>query len=247
MGEPRENAQKSRPTIGASKTPWRKLHHLLISMHLKCKHRATFCVLDAIFRARSIRSSVRERTKSAPFPDFSSPKKTWPTKYDFGFLSSRTARCLSANRFCHKLLTRTTTCPDHRPAGHRNRTRTAIDLSIGKCFIHEALGIFSKEGPNKPQILLNPGTYVRSLHVFTASCTYHYYLSSIVYRLSSTVHRPPCTVWVLANATADCLQFVIIEPSFKDCLKSLKIVTKMSRKSFVYRLPSTVRRLPSGF
>ena len=42
-GGPRENAQKSRPTIGASKTPSRNWHHLLISMHLKCKHRATFC------------------------------------------------------------------------------------------------------------------------------------------------------------------------------------------------------------
>ena len=40
---PRENAQKSRKTIGTSKTPWRKWHHLLISMHLKCKHRTTFC------------------------------------------------------------------------------------------------------------------------------------------------------------------------------------------------------------
>ena len=38
-GGPRENAQKSRPTIGASKTPWRKWP----SMHLKCKHRTTFC------------------------------------------------------------------------------------------------------------------------------------------------------------------------------------------------------------
>ena len=46
-GGPRENAQKSRPTIGASKTPWRKLHHLLISMHLKCKHsRAFWCKLQ---------------------------------------------------------------------------------------------------------------------------------------------------------------------------------------------------------
>ena len=42
-GGARQNAQKSRPTIGASKTAWRKWHHLLISMHLKCKHRTTFC------------------------------------------------------------------------------------------------------------------------------------------------------------------------------------------------------------
>ena len=43
-GARRENAFRSRPTIGASKTPWRKWHHLLIKMHLKCKHRTTFCV-----------------------------------------------------------------------------------------------------------------------------------------------------------------------------------------------------------
>ena len=42
-GGPRKNAQKSTPTIRASKTPWRKSHHLLISMHLKCNHRGTFC------------------------------------------------------------------------------------------------------------------------------------------------------------------------------------------------------------
>ena len=27
----------------ATKTPWRKSHHLLITMHLKCKHYTTFC------------------------------------------------------------------------------------------------------------------------------------------------------------------------------------------------------------
>ena len=42
-GGPRENAQKSRPTLRASKTPWRKSHHRLINMHLKCNHRGTFC------------------------------------------------------------------------------------------------------------------------------------------------------------------------------------------------------------
>ena len=106
-----------------------------------------------------MRSSVRARTKSVPFPDFPSPKKTWPTKYDFGLLSSRTARCLSASRACHKLLTRTTTCPGHRPAGHRNRTQTAIDLSSEKCIIHEAPAIFRRKAtpaPNKPQILVSP-------------------------------------------------------------------------------------------
>ena len=104
-----------------------------------------------------MRSSVRARKKSVPFPNFPSRKKTWPTKYDFGLLFSRTARCLSANRSCHKLLTRTTTCPGQRPAGRRNRTQTGIELSSGKYIIHEALAIFRRRAtpaPNKPQILL---------------------------------------------------------------------------------------------
>ena len=106
-----------------------------------------------------MRSSVRARTRSVPFPDFPSPKKTWPTKYDFGLLFSRTVRFLSANRSCHKLLARTTTCPGHRPAGHRNRTQAVIDLSSVKCIIHEALAICRRKAtpaPNKPQILLSP-------------------------------------------------------------------------------------------
>ena len=42
-GAPRENAQKSRPTIRAWKKTWHKSHHRLINMHLKCNHRGTFC------------------------------------------------------------------------------------------------------------------------------------------------------------------------------------------------------------
>ena len=41
-GGPRENRPKSRPTIKARKTPRRKFHYPLSSMHLKWKHRTTF-------------------------------------------------------------------------------------------------------------------------------------------------------------------------------------------------------------
>ena len=65
-------------------------------------------------RARKVRS-----VPCFPFPR----KKHGRPQHDFRPLYSRMARCLSVNRSCHKLLTRTTTCPGHRPAGHRNRTQ----------------------------------------------------------------------------------------------------------------------------
>ena len=72
-GGPRENAQKSRPTIRASKTPWRKSHHHLISMHLKCNHRGTFCCKLRLHKcpwSRVMTNSPR-RSQSAIFWDFS--------------------------------------------------------------------------------------------------------------------------------------------------------------------------------
>ena len=71
-GGPRENAQKSRPTIRASKTPWRKWHHLLISMHLKCKHRKTFCCKLRLHKSPHSRvmTNLARRPKSAIFWDF---------------------------------------------------------------------------------------------------------------------------------------------------------------------------------
>ena len=71
-GGPRENAQKSRPTIGASKTPWRKWHHLLISMHLKCEHRATFCCKLRLHKCPNSRvmTNLARTPKSAIFWDF---------------------------------------------------------------------------------------------------------------------------------------------------------------------------------
>ena len=71
-GGPRENAQKSRPTIGASKTPWRKWHHLLISIHLKCKHRATFCCKLRLHKCpySRVMTNLARKPKSAIFWDF---------------------------------------------------------------------------------------------------------------------------------------------------------------------------------
>ena len=71
-GGPRQNAQKSRPTIGASKTPWRKWHHLLISMHLKCKHRTTFCCKLPLHNClySRVMTNLARTPKSAIFWDF---------------------------------------------------------------------------------------------------------------------------------------------------------------------------------
>ena len=72
-GGPRQNAQKSRPTIGASKTPWPKWHHLLISIHLKCKHRTTLCCKLRLHRCpyRRVMTNLAITPKSAISWDFS--------------------------------------------------------------------------------------------------------------------------------------------------------------------------------
>ena len=69
---PRENAQKSRPTIRASKTHWRKLHHCLISLHLKCNHRGTFCCKLRLHKCpwSRVMTNLPRRPKSAIFWDF---------------------------------------------------------------------------------------------------------------------------------------------------------------------------------
>ena len=71
-GGPRENAQKSRPTIRASKTPWRKSHHRLISMHLKCNHRGTFCCKLRLHKCpwSRVMTNLPRRPNSAIFLDF---------------------------------------------------------------------------------------------------------------------------------------------------------------------------------
>ena len=71
-GGPRKNAQKSRPTIRASKTPWRKSHHRLISMHLKCNHRGTFCCKLRLHKCpwSRVMTNLPRRPKPAIFWDF---------------------------------------------------------------------------------------------------------------------------------------------------------------------------------
>ena len=86
-GGPRENAQKSRPTIDSSKTPWPKWHHLLISMHLKWKHRATFCCKLRLHKCpySRVMTNLARTPKSAIFWDFAkggprkNAKKSRPT------------------------------------------------------------------------------------------------------------------------------------------------------------------------
>ena len=70
-GGPRENAQKSRPIIRASKTPWRKSHHRVISMHLKCSHRGTFCCKLCLHKCpwSRVMTNLTRKPKSAIFWD----------------------------------------------------------------------------------------------------------------------------------------------------------------------------------
>ena len=60
-GGPRQTGPKSRPTLGAWKTPWRKWTYLIISMRLECNPWKTFC---AKLRLQTWKQS-RVMTKSA--------------------------------------------------------------------------------------------------------------------------------------------------------------------------------------
>ena len=126
-GEPRQNAQKSRPSIGASKTAWRKWHHLLISMdlkrptigasktawrkwhhllirmHLKCKHRTTFCCKLQLHKClySRVMTNLARTPQSAIFLDFAkrgSKAKCLKKKADYrGFKKSLAQMASSLN------------------------------------------------------------------------------------------------------------------------------------------------------
>ena len=118
-GQPRENAQKRRPTIGASKTPWRKCHHLLISMHFKCNHRTTFCCKLLLHKCpySRVMTMLARTPKSAIFWDFAkggpreNAQKSRPTigasktlwrKYHY-LLIRMHLKCTHRTTFCCKL------------------------------------------------------------------------------------------------------------------------------------------------
>ena len=63
---PRENRPKSRPTIRARKTPRRKSHYPIISIHFKCKHRTTFCC----------KRRLQQRTQSRVMANFAKVLKS---------------------------------------------------------------------------------------------------------------------------------------------------------------------------
>ena len=81
-GGPRETSPKSRPTLGAWKTPRRKWHYLIISMRLKCKHRTILCRKGRLQNSRQCRAMTNSpRTpKSRVFWDFAKggPRETGP-------------------------------------------------------------------------------------------------------------------------------------------------------------------------
>ena len=116
---PRENARKSRPTIRASKTPWRKLHHRLISMHLKCNHRGTICCKLCLHKCpwSRVMTNLTRKPKSAIFWDFAkggpreNAQKSRPTIRDSKTpwrkshhrLISMHLKCNHRGKFCCKL------------------------------------------------------------------------------------------------------------------------------------------------
>ena len=68
-GGPRENGLKSRPNSQAPKTPQRKSHRPLISMHLKCNHWTTFCRKPRLQKCRQFQAlaNFAKTLKSAIF------------------------------------------------------------------------------------------------------------------------------------------------------------------------------------
>ena len=118
-GGPRENAQKGRPTIRASKTPWRKSHHLLISMHLKCNHTQTFCCKLRLHKCpwSRVMTNLPRRPKSAIFWDFAKggPRENaqkgrptiraskTPSRKSHHLLISMHLKCNHRGTFCCKL------------------------------------------------------------------------------------------------------------------------------------------------
>ena len=68
-GGPRENRPKRTPNSQALKTPLRKFHQLLISMHLTCNHRTTFCQKVRLIKCSQVRAmaNLAKTPKSANF------------------------------------------------------------------------------------------------------------------------------------------------------------------------------------
>ena len=85
-GGPRETGPRSRPTLGAWKTPWRKWPYLLISMRLKYRHRKIFCAKRRLPKGQQSRvlTNLARKPKSRIFWDFakggSRETGNWPKK-----------------------------------------------------------------------------------------------------------------------------------------------------------------------
>ena len=133
-GGPRQNAQKSRPTIGASKAPWRRWHHLLISMHLKCKHSTTFCCKLRLHKCPQSRvmTNLARTPKSVVFWDFVNAQKSRPTigasktpwRRWHHLLISMHLKCKHSTTFCCKL--RLHKCPQSRVMTNLARTPKSV-------------------------------------------------------------------------------------------------------------------------
>ena len=93
---PEEAPAKRRP----QKTPWRKCHHLLIRMHLKCQHSTTFCCKPRLLKCPQSRAM-------ANFPRRPSARVFWnSTKLRPGETPAKRRPQKTPSRKCHHLLMR---------------------------------------------------------------------------------------------------------------------------------------------
>ena len=128
---PEEAPAKRRP----QKTPWRKCHHLLIRMHLKCQHSTTFCCkprLPKCSQSRAManlprRPSARvfwNSTKLRPgeFPAKRRPQKT-PCLKCHHLLIKMHLKCQHSTTFCCK--PRLPKCPQTRAMANLARRPSA--------------------------------------------------------------------------------------------------------------------------
>ena len=128
---PAETPAKRRP----QKAPWRKCHHLLIRMHLKCQHSTTFCCKPRLPRcawSRAMsnlprRPSARVFWNSAKLRPGETPAKRRPQKTPWRkchhLLLRMHLKCKHSTTFCCKL--RLPKCPQSRAMANLRRRPSA--------------------------------------------------------------------------------------------------------------------------
>ena len=128
---PGETPAKRRP----QKTPWRKCHHLLIRLHLKCQHSTTFCCKPRLPKCPESRAmanlprrpSGRVFWNSAKLRPGETPAKRRPQKTPWRkchhLLIRLHLKCQQSTTFCCK--PRLPKCPQSRATANLPRRPSA--------------------------------------------------------------------------------------------------------------------------